>query len=146
MSELITKTLYKGVTSMNLETKEIYVGNNEKKKEEILLRQLFGWKYVKDSIWGRSHMLHIILERDKDMKNYLQLDKLEKQYDKCKGELKTYYPITDSPEMFLLILLFIFPFVIYCLYKSGQKQRIAENNAELQKKMTEILRQAKELL
>lgn len=131
---------------MSFETKEIYVGTVQRKAEEIELRKNFGWRYVRDESYGRSAALHIVLERDKEMKNYSSIASLENNYDNLKKQLKKYYPITDSPEMFLLILIFVFPFVIYCLYKSGQKKEIAENNAKLHKQMDEILKQAKELL
>jgi hypothetical protein len=131
---------------MNIETKEVYVGTVDKKTEEIRLRKNFGWSYVEDKHHGRSGGLHILLQRDKDMKNYGQVAALENKYDALKKQMKYYSPITDSPEMFLLILVFIFPFVIYCVYKSNQKKAVAENNANVRKQMNEVLNQAQALL
>lgn len=128
---------------MNYESKEIYVGTVDKKAKEIELRKNFGWSYVEDKHHGRSGGLHILLQRDKDMKNYGQLATLENKYDSLQKQMKYYSPITDSPEMFLLILVFIFPFVIYCVYKSNQKKSVAENNANVQKQMNEVLNQAR---
>lgn len=128
---------------MNYESKEIYVGTVDKKAKEIELRKNFGWTYVEDKHHGRSGGLHILLQRDRDMKNCAQLAALENKYDSLKKQMKYYSPITDSPEMFLLILVFIFPFVIYCVYKSNQKKAIAENNANVQKQMNEVLNQAR---
>ncbi len=131
---------------MAFETKEPYVGTVDKKAKEIALRENFGWRYVTDSHHGRSGGLHIILERNTEMKNYTRISSLEQKYDSLKKQLKTYYPITDSPEMFLLILVFIFPFIIYCVYKSNQKQTIKENNEAISKQMDAVVKEAKSLL
>lgn len=129
-----------------IETKELYVGTTERKNEEIKIRGCFGWEYVEDKHYGRSHALHILLKRDTDIENYNKLASLENEYDDCKKQLKVYSPITDSPENFLLILLFVFPFILYCMFKSDQKKEIAENNAKLHKEMNSILEEAKSLL
>lgn len=135
---------YKG--DIMIEKKELYVGTTDRKKEEIELRKNFGWTYVEDTYYGRSHALHIVLQRDPMLKKYKELDSLEKQYDNCKKQLKVYSPITDSPENFLLILLFVFPFVLYCMYKSNQKREIEENNSKLNKEMKSIVNEAQALL
>ncbi len=128
-----------------IEEKDIYVGTTQRKEEEIKVRQVFGWKYIKDEHHGRTHALHIVLKRNRDIPNYSRLTYLEREYDECKKQLRTYFPITDSPEMFLLILLLIFPFVIYCVYKSNQKKEIKENNERLHQKMDRILEMARTL-
>ena len=137
---------YKKGLFMNLERKEIYVGTVDRKNKEIALRRDFGWSYVEDTHRGRSHVLHIVLSRNKDMKNYSLIAKLEEKHDKLQEQIKTYFPITDSPEMFLLILLLIFPFVLYCVYKSNQKKEIASNNAKLMNEMKKIRDEARVLL
>ena len=131
---------------MSLEIKEIYVGTLERKKEEIKLRQNFGWEFLEDKHIGRSHALYIVLERDSNMLHYSELASLENEYDELKKQLKVYYPITDSPEMFLLIFVFVFPFVFYCIYKSNQKKTIKENNEEIHRKMDETINKAKKVL
>ena len=128
---------------MTIETKELYVGTYQKKQSEIKIRGYFGWEYVEDKHYGRSGTLHIVLKRDKDLTNYKKLDELEKRYDNYKKQIKTYSPISDSPEMFLLILLLIFPFVIYCVYKHNQKIEIRNNNGRLIREMNEIIKEAK---
>ena len=130
---------------MNLETKEPYVGTTTRKEEEIALRKNFGWSYIKDKHVSRGG-LHIVLQRDRDMKNYKEISYCEEKYDSLKSQKKTYFPITDSPEMFLLILVFIFPFVLYCVFKSNQKQRYKEINESLQRQMDECVAKAKALL
>ena len=131
---------------MNLERKEVYVGTVDRKNNEIALRRDFGWSYVEDTHWGRSHALYIVLSRNKDMKNYSSIAKLEEKHDKLQKQIKTYSPITDSPEMFLLILLLIFPFVLYCVYKSNQKKEIASNNDKLMSEMKKTRDEARALL
>ena len=61
-----------------IETKELYVGSTDRKNEEIELRKNFGWTYVEDTHHGRTHALHIVLQRDPMMKKYKELDSLEK--------------------------------------------------------------------
>ncbi len=135
---------------MSLESKEIYVGTVAKKEEEIKLRKNFGWKYVEDRNHGRSGGLHIVLVRVEGMKNYSELVSLENEYDDCKKKLKTYNKIVEEPEdllfIFALFIMLIFPLVIYCAFKSNQKQKIAENNAKLHKRMDEIVLEAQALL
>ena len=131
---------------MNIETKEPYVGTIAVKKEQIELRKNFGWRFVEDRNHGRSGGLHILFERDKDMKNYDELARLENMYDDLEKKIKHYYPISDSPEMFLLIFCFVFPFLIYLGYKHSQKQEYAEHNAEIRDKMNIVLNKAKKLI
>ena len=132
-----------------IETKEIYVGTVDRKNEEVKLRGCFGWEFVEDRHHGRSG-LHILLKRDTEMKNYKKLVALEEEHTKCKSQIRTYKPIIDEPEdflvLFLLFILAIFPLVIYCVYKSNQKKEIAHNNAKLIKRMHEIINEAKVLL
>lgn len=138
---------YKG--DIMIEKKEIYVGTTDRKNEEIELRKNFGWTYVEDTHHGRTHALHIVLQRDPMMKKYKELDSLEKQYDNCKKQLKVYHKIVEEPEDLILLvalfLLLIFPLVLYCLYKSKQKERIAINNAGLNLKMKSIIEEAQKL-
>ena len=131
---------------MNYEEKEMYVGTLEKKDKEIKLRKRFGWVYVKDTHHGRSGSLHIVLQRDKDMKHYGELASLEKEYDECKSHMKYYKKVVDEPEdliiVILLFLLFIFPLIIYLAFKNNQKHSIAEHNAKLESRMKAILLEA----
>ena len=87
------------------------------------------------SLAGVGAVLGLEEQKREDIDMTSKLAALENKYDSLKKQMKYYSPITDSPEMFLLILVFIFPFVIYCVYKSNQKKAIAENNANVQKQM-----------
>ena len=84
---------------MNIETKSVRGNYDEYLK--------FGWEHTQDSPArsGRSHYTAHILARDKDMENHRLIETLEKKYFYLKSQIKTYSPITDSPENFLLILL-----------------------------------------
>lgn len=141
--------LYKGDIIM-IETKELYVGTTDRKNEEIKIRGCFGWEYVEERHHGRSGGLHILLKRDTEMKNYSKLASLENEYDDCKKRIKVYNKIVEEPGDLLILaalfILFIFPLVLYCMYKSNQKKEIAENNAKLHKEMNSILEEAKSLL
>lgn len=133
-----------------IEKKELYVGSTDRKNEEIELRKNFGWTYVEDTHYGRTHALHIVLQRDPMMKKYKELASLENKYDNCKKRIKVYNKIVEEPGDLLILaalfILFIFPLVLYCMYKSSQKKEIAENNAKLNKEMKSILEEAKSLL
>jgi len=125
---------------MNIETKSVRGNYDEYLK--------FGWEHTQDSPArsGRSHYTAHILARDKDMENHRLIEALEKKYFLLKSQIRTYSPITDSPENFLLILLLIFPFVFYCVYKGQQKRKIKENNDHIQFEMLKILEEVKPLL
>lgn len=135
-----------------MERKEISVRTDDKKQEDIRVRECFGWNLVKIENRGstRLHSYFATLERDTEMKNYKKLVALEEEHTKCKSQIRTYKPIIDEPEdflvLFLLFILAIFPLVIYCVYKSNQKKEIAHNNAKLHKEMNSILEEAKSLL
>lgn len=128
---------------MNIERKDFYYSGLKEKEEIIEVRQAFGWTYVGDYHRSRG-CPEVKFERDTEMLNYKRLKWFEDKYDDAKSKIRHYFPITDSPEMFLLILLFIFPFVIYCVYKKNQKAEIAKDNAHYEQIMNECLQKARE--
>ena len=75
---------------------------------------------------------------------------MENKYDNCKKRIKVYNKIVEEPGDLLILvalfILFVFPLVLYCMYKSNRKKEIAENNAKLHKEMNSILEEAKSLL
>ena len=137
---------------MSMERKEISVRTDDKKQEDIKVCECFGWNLVKieSRRVTRLHSYFAIFERDTEMKHYKELVALEEEHTKCKSQIRTYNPIVDEPEdflvLFLLFILAIFPLVIYCVYKSNQKKEIAHNNAKSIKRMHEIINEAKALL
>ena len=135
---------------MNIETKEIhiyYAGDEMAKNIEE--SKLFGWQKTEQTVrHGRSS--YGIMARDKDMPHYYEIVELEEKYLELKKKKKTYNKVIEEPVdvllMFLLILLFVFPFVLYIVFKSNQKKRINEHNSKLQNQMDEYARKAQELI
>ena len=135
---------------MNIETREVHLGWSEKGERERNLKvyESFGWKYTQDVHRGRS--MYNVLALDMDMPNYRLIKALDDKYFALKAQKKVYTPIYDEPInfllMFLLLLLFVFPLVIYLVFKGSQKARIQEHNANLERQMNEILKEASSLL
>lgn len=125
--------------TMSIETKEIRLNYDD--------YLLFGWKHQKDVRRGNArchHTVHI-LERDKDMPNYAEIKDLERSYFALKSLLQIYKP-ADPALCALLFCLLIIPLAIYLSYKSSQKNKIANSNAEIKKKMHSIKEKAQTLL
>ena len=135
---------------MNIETKEVHLGWGDKGERERNLKvyESFGWKYTQDVRRGKSS--YNVLARDMDMPNYRLIKALDDKYFALKEQKKYYQPIYDDPLNFLmmlaLLILFVFPLVIYLVFKSRQKARIQEHNANLERQMEECLKEARALL
>lgn len=135
---------------MNVETREAYLSYSKDGGREQALREYeqFGWKYTQDVRRGRS--TYQILVRDKDMPHYAEIAALDSKYFELKGKKKYYSKIVEEPLDVLLLLLeiilLVLPFVIHVTFKSLQKKRITNYNANLQVQMDECSRKAKELM
>ena len=135
---------------MNIETREVILGWTDKDERERNLKvyESFGWKYTQDVRRGKSS--YDLLARDMDMPNYRLIKALDDKYFALEAQKKHYTPIYDDPlnfmMMFALLILFVFPLVIYLVFKSRQKARIQEHNANLEKQMEECLKEARALL
>lgn len=135
---------------MNIETREVRLGWSEKGERERNLKvyESFGWKYTQDVRRGKSS--YDLLARDMDMPNYRLIKALDDKYFALKEQKKYYQPIYDDPlnflMMFALLILFVFPLVIYLVFKSRQKARIQAHNANLERQMEECLKEARALL
>lgn len=135
---------------MNIETKEVHLGysDNGERARNLKVYEGFGWKYTQDVRRGRS--TYNVLARDKDMPNYRLIKALEDKYFTLKNQKKVYTPIYDEPVnflvMFLLLILFVFPLIIYLVFKSNQKAKIRELNERLDKEMEKCLNEARALL
>lgn len=136
--------------TMNIETKEVHLGYNDngERKRNLKVYESFGWKYTQDVSSGRSS--YNLLARDMDMPNYRLIKALDDKYFALEAQKKHYEPIYDDPlnffGMFLMLLFFVFPLVIYLVFKSRQKARIQEHNANLEIQMEECLKEARALL
>ena len=135
---------------MNIETREVILGWDDKGERERNLKiyESFGWKYTQDV--RRAKSSYIFLVRDMDMPNYRLIKALDDKYFALKKQMKYYEPIYDDPlnffGMFLMLLFFVFPLVIYLVFKSRQKARIQEHNDDLERQMEECLKEARALL
>ena len=135
---------------MNIETREVILGWDDKGERERNLKvyESFGWKYTQDVRRAKSSCN--LLARDMDMPNYRLIKALDDKYFALKEQKKYYKPIYDDPlnffGMFLMLLFFVFPLVIYLVFKSRQKARIQEHNADLERQMEECLKEARALL
>ena len=135
---------------MNIETREVHLGrsDNGEREKNLKVYESFGWKDTQDVHSGRFS--HELLARDMDMPNYRLIKALDDKYFALKAQRKVYTPIYEEPInfliMFLLLILFVIPLVIYLLIKSGQKEKVEEHNAELERQMDEILKEARSLL
>ena len=130
---------------MNIETKEQHYFDEKAKNRQIALMAKFGWQYTQDVKRSRgSH--YAVFARDKDMPNYRLIAALDDKYFSLERRKKTYSPITDSPENFLLILLLVIPFLLYLAYKTAQKKRIRSHNAAIESQQEAILKEVATLL
>lgn len=125
---------------MNAEKVEI----KESEKEDYLP---FGWKIIdvyskRVSRLGRRTI--IVLERDKDQKNYQELASLQNKYKNLQGQIETYQEM-DELVTILLYLLFIIPGILYTVYKTNQKKEIITNNYIVRSQMDGIKKKAEAL-
>lgn len=130
---------------MNIETKTIRANSAfEATKEEYAC---FGWQHTEDTTVrsGKGHRAAYVLARDKDMRNYYELAKLEIEYFDLRSQIRTYDPMSAF-WAFIGLVVFVIPGVMYIAVKSIQKKKITEHNAEIRKQMDEIASKAKELL
>ena len=133
-----------------IETIQLY-GNRT--SEKVLDAKAFGWQDTQEVRCGsRSHHTETILATMKqeevkinDLLNYLEIKKLESEFNTCKSGLKKYEP-ADPLNCILFFCLLVFPLVIYLIYKSEQKEKIESNNLVLISRMNQLKLRAKELL
>lgn len=127
---------------MNIETKE--VGSKVYNAGEC---RSFGWTQSdsRKVRRGRGHSTIYTLKRDKDMRNYATIVRLEGEYYNLKHTQKTYNPM-EANHVLIAFAFFIVPGIIYVTFKLKQKKRINEHNAAIQKQMDAIIAKAKPLL
>lgn len=108
----------------------------------------FGWKDTGRTNWhrsGRSTTTYKIIARDTQRENYNILKSLENQYFLINNR-KKYYESMEFGTVALLLLLFIFPGIIYIVYKRKQKEKYDDINYQCNKEQTEIIEKARKLL
>lgn len=108
-------------------------------QQEVSEYESFGWELL--SINGSQ----VSLTRETQNDVYADLVKFQAEYESLKDELihvpqnHDYQP-ASATTAFILLLLGVFPGVLYIVYKNGEKQKVAQTNAELEAKRNEIKR------
>lgn len=121
-----------------------HYGNDLHAISEVL--SCFGWtpEDKRIIIAPSSTNTQISFVRDRDMKNYAKLYELENSYESLEKE-KEEEPVFDSSILLICFLLLIIPGFIYILYKIIGKTRVKKKNKAIEKKMEEIIQEAKTL-
>ena len=106
----------------------------------------FGWQKTQEVLrhHGRTSSRVQVLARETSMPNYTEYVKYENEYEAAKGEIKNYNPMELS-TIFLLLILFIVPGVLYIAFKSNQKSNINNNNQQCHEKMQHAVVSAKNI-
>ena len=109
---------------------------------EINDNKLFGYKVVREEAIGsgKKRVEYVIMERDKNLRNYITLKNLEDDYYKAKNSIKEYKPMNEGLAL-LLFLLLIIPGVIYVSKKRKEKKLIDANNQKMKREMARIIQE-----
>jgi hypothetical protein len=112
---------------------------------EINDNKLFGYKVVREESIGsgKKRVEYVIMERDKNLRNYITLKNLEDDYYKAKNSIKEYKPMNEGLAL-LLFLLLIIPGVIYVSKKRKEKKLIDANNQKMKREMARIIQEGEQ--
>ena len=112
---------------------------------EINDNKNFGWKVKQEVEEGKGKNIkkYVILERNKNLSNYITLHNLEEKYYEAKNNIKEVKPINEMLA-FLLFLLLIIPGLIYVSKKKKEKALIEENNAKMKKEMARLIQEGEQ--
>lgn len=126
-----------------IETREVYAVH----KEYIEDLTAFGWQKTEVVSRGsaRSRSSYQVMARETGMPNYVEILKLENDYETAKKNLKSYKSM-EFGVVLLFFLIFILPGIIYVLFKSNQKQNIEYHNAKCNAEMNAAKDAAKKLI
>ena len=86
---------------------------------------------------------YVIMERDKNLRNYITLKNLEDAYYKAKNNIKEYKPMNEGLALFLFLLLII-PGIIYVSKKRKEKKFIDANNQKMKKEMARVIQEGEQ--
>ncbi len=110
--------------------------------EEMEVLKYFGWQATRsEKRGGRIKHTYVIYARETNIANYADLVKYEIAYDKAKSEIKE-EPIIEYSTFLLLLVLFIFPGVLYMVNMKRSIKNVRENNLECTKRMDIALNNA----
>lgn len=112
---------------------------------EINDNKLFGYKVVREETIksGKMDVEYVIMERDKNLRDYITLKNLEDAYYKAKNNIKEYKPMKEGLALFLFLLLII-PGILYVSKKRKEKKFILENNQKLKQEMAKIIQEGEQ--
>lgn len=112
---------------------------------EINDNKLFGYKVVREETIksGKMDVEYVIMERDKNLIDYITLKNLEDAYYKAKNNIKEYKPMKEGLALFLFLLLII-PGILYVSKKRKEKKFILENNQKMKQEMAKIIQEGEQ--
>ena len=112
---------------------------------EINDNKLFGYKVVREETIksGKTDVEYVIMERDKNLRNYITLKNLEDAYYKAKNNIKEYKPMNEGLALFLFLLLII-PGILYVSKKRKEKKFILKNNQKMKQEMAKIIQEGEQ--
>ena len=112
---------------------------------EINDNKLFGYKVAREETIksGKMDVEYVIMERDKNLRNYITLKNLEDAYYKAKNNIKEYKPLKEGLALFLFLLLII-PGILYVSKKRKEKKFILKNNQKMKQEMAKIIQEGEQ--
>ncbi len=112
---------------------------------EINDNKLFGYRVVREETIGsgKKRVEYVIMERDKNLRNYITLKNLEDAYYKAKNNIKEYKPMNEGLALFLFLLLII-PGIIYVFKKRKEKKAIDANNQKMKQEMARVIQEGEQ--
>lgn len=112
---------------------------------EINDNKLFGYRVAREETIGsgKKRVEYVIMERDKNLRNYITLKNLEDAYYKAKNNMKEYKPMNEGLALFLFLLLII-PGIIYVFKKRKEKKAIDANNQKMKQEMARVIQEGEQ--
>lgn len=112
---------------------------------EINDNKLFGYRVAREESIGsgKKRVEYVIMERDKNLRNYITLKNLEDAYYKAKNNIKEYKPMNEGLALFLFLLLII-PGIIYVFKKRKEKKAIDANNQKMKHEMARVIQEGEQ--
>lgn len=112
---------------------------------EINDNKLFGYRVAREESIGsgKKRVEYVIMERDKNLRNYITLKNLEDAYYKAKNNIKEYKPMNEGLALFLFLLLII-PGIIYVFKKRKEKKAIDANNQKMKQEMARVIQEGEQ--
>ena len=112
---------------------------------EINDNKLFGYKVAREETIksGKMDVEYVIMERDKNLRDYITLKNLEDAYYKAKNNIKEYKPMKEGLALSLFLLLII-PGILYVSKKRKEKKFILKNNQKMKQEMAKIIQEGEQ--